>query len=168
MIKLGSLFDPKRGFWGSKSDKILILTPELNSASKTTQEYTPLFSPTAPLQYRCSLATNRHVLYREDCPACPVCCCIMKEVSGKRLRLCSKRAQHPSSKVAKESMLQGTIFVGARASPELILRICYCFSLKLTYSTTTEQTGASSQTIYVWHFQGDLHGETQVSYIYIS
>ena len=29
------IFDLKRGFWGSKSSKILILTPESNSASKT-------------------------------------------------------------------------------------------------------------------------------------
>ena len=82
--------------------------------------------------------------------ACPECCSIMKEVAGKRLWLCSKRAQHPSGKVAKESMLKGTILEGARASPEQIMRICYCFSLKLTYSTTTEQTGASSQTIKKW------------------
>ena len=82
--------------------------------------------------------------------ACPECCSTMKEVAGKRMWLCSKRGQHPSGKVARESMLKGTIFEGARASPDHIMKLCYSFSLKLTYSSTTEQTGASSQTIAKW------------------
>ena len=37
----GSFFDPKRGFWGSKMDKILIWSPESNSAFKIAWENTP-------------------------------------------------------------------------------------------------------------------------------
>ena len=82
--------------------------------------------------------------------ACPECCSPMKEVSGKRLWICSKRAQHPSGKVSKESQLKNSLFEGARASPEHIMKIGYCFSLKLTYTQTVEQTTATRQTIAKW------------------
>ena len=76
---------------------------------------------------------KEHQLIKSEV-ACPECCSIMKEVAGKRLWICSKRGQHPSGKVARESMLKGTIFQGARAYPDHIMKLCYCFSLKMTYS----------------------------------
>ena len=94
---------------------------------------------------------KEHQLIKSEV-ACPECCSIMKEVAGKRLWICSKRGQHPSGKVARESMLKGTILQGARASPDHIMKLCYCFSLKMTYSSTTEQTSASSQTFQIKGF----------------
>ena len=81
---------------------------------------------------------------------CPECVSEMKEVSGKRLWRCSKRAAHPSGKEVKESQLKGTIFEGARASPETIMELCQCFALKLTYDQTAAETGVSRPTIAKW------------------
>ena len=81
---------------------------------------------------------------------CPECVSEMKEVSGKRLWRCSKRTAHPSGKVVKELQLKGTLFEGARASPELIMELCQCFALKLTYDETARQTGAGRATIAKW------------------
>ena len=78
---------------------------------------------------------------------CPECVSEMKEVSGKRLWRCSKRTAHPSGKVVKESQLKGTLFEGARASPELIMELCQCFALKLTYDEKATQNGAGRATI---------------------
>ena len=36
IFETGSIFDPKRGFWGSKMGKILIWSPESDSAAKIT------------------------------------------------------------------------------------------------------------------------------------
>ena len=47
-------------------------------------------------------------------------------------------------------MLKETLFEGARTSPEMIMELCSCFSLKLTYDQTTIQTGASHTTISRW------------------
>ena len=62
-FETGSFFDPKRGFGGSKMGKILIWSPELNSASKTTWENTPHMSLGVVVKYRCILATLSQVLW---------------------------------------------------------------------------------------------------------
>ena len=81
---------------------------------------------------------------------CSECVSDMKEMPGKRMWTCSKRASHPSGKIVRESQLKGTLFQGARASPELIMELCSCFCLKLTYTETAAQTGATRQTISTW------------------
>ena len=81
---------------------------------------------------------------------CAECVSVMKPLAGKRVWICSKRSQHPSGKLVRESMLKGTLFEGARTSPEMIMELCSCFSLKLTYDQTTLQTGASRPTISRW------------------
>ena len=68
---------------------------------------------------------------------CAECVSVMEPLAGKRVWICSKRGQHPSGKLVTEIMLKGTLFEGARTSPELIMELCSCFSLKLTYDQTT-------------------------------
>ena len=74
---------------------------------------------------------------------CTECVSMMKPLVGKKVWICSKRGQHPSGKMVRESMLKGTLFEGARTSLEMIMELCSCVSLKLTYDQTMIQTGAS-------------------------
>ena len=55
---------------------------------------------------------------------CAECVSVMEPLAGKRVWICSKRGQHPSGKLVKESMLKGTLFEGARTSPEMIMELC--------------------------------------------
>ena len=47
-------------------------------------------------------------------------------------------------------LYKNTIFEGQKSSPETIMEICWCFSLKLTYSQTAGQTKASPNSIHKW------------------
>ena len=81
---------------------------------------------------------------------CGECVSSMKEVAGQRLWICSKRKLHPSGKLVRESQLKGTVFEGARASPETIMELCSCFALRLTYDQTMAQTKVSRPTVSRW------------------
>ena len=81
---------------------------------------------------------------------CPDCEGSMRLEPGKPLWICSKRAKHPNKKIKKMSLYKNTIFEGQKSSPETIMEICWCFSLKLTYSQTAEQTKASPNSIHKW------------------
>ena len=79
---------------------------------------------------------------------CGECVSSMKEVAGQRPWICSKRKLHPSGKLVRESQLKGTVFEGARASPETIMELC--FALRLTYDQTMAQTKVSRPTVSRW------------------
>ena len=80
----------------------------------------------------------------------PDCEGSMRLEPGKPLWICSKRAMHPNKKIKKMPLYKNTIFEGQKSSPETIMEICWCFSLKLTYSQTAEQTKASPNSIHKW------------------
>lgn len=90
---------------------------------------------------------NNLLPHRVNCPECQE---EMRLITGKPVFICSLKTRHRGRKLVRVSQYKGTIFEGARASPELIMEIVQCFSLKLTYDQTVAQTSASRTTISKW------------------
>ena len=67
---------------------------------------------------------------------CSECFNIMKEMSGRPLMICSKRSLYSGAKAIRGTKFKGTLFEGARAAPDLIMKIIYCYCLNLTYDQT--------------------------------
>ena len=74
----------------------------------------------------------------------------MHLVAGKPTWLCAKKSQHIDKKSISVSLYKGTLFEGSKASPQKIMHILYCWSLKLTFVQTQAQTGASPTTVDRW------------------
>ena len=74
----------------------------------------------------------------------------MHLVTGKPTWLCAKKSQHIDKKSIFVSLYKGTLFEGSKASPQKIMHILYCWSLKLTFVQTQAQTGASPTTVDRW------------------
>ena len=74
----------------------------------------------------------------------------MHLVTGKPTWLCAKKSQHIDKKSISVSLYKGTLFEGSKASPQKIMHILYCWSLKLTFVQTRAQTGASPNTVDRW------------------
>ena len=81
---------------------------------------------------------------------CPVCSSRMKVVAGRKTLCCSKRSLHPDSKAVKVSLLKNTFFEGSRGSQQTIMKLVNCFSLRMTYDTTMQQSGCGRPMVAKW------------------